>query len=216
METKPRFEPFDFVDVQSPADREQYISLAIRYKAKLFNLTGLRYLSEETIDIYWGLRNLSALKEESSCHPDRNVEMISYGNMLEYLERRVVRMVQQEDLLSPTTNLVIYRLFGYATLLHIYMFMRDLPRGLGFFHLLSTRVRRFLECVDIQMPYIQYPEVMLWILIMGGVGGSGTLNRGWFANVLAVAQGVERGYEVGRFANHVSAAAFNAPPDITE
>jgi hypothetical protein len=33
---------------------------------------------------------------------------------------------------------------------------------------------------------------------------------------VAVAQGLERGYEVGRLTDHVSAATFNAPPDITE
>ena len=168
MGTKPRFEPLDFVDVESPADQGRYSSLAIRYKAKLFNLTNLRDLSEETIGIYWDLRNLSALKEVASCHPDRNVEMISYGIMLEQLERRVVQMVQREDLLSPTTDLInIYRLFGYAAIIHIYMFMRDLLRGLGSFHLLSTRVRKSLECVDIRILYIQHPEMMLWIPIMG-------------------------------------------------
>ena len=91
---------------------------------------------------------------------------------------------------------------------------------------------------------------------MGGFGGIGTSNRGWFANLLAevcslsglrggneiaftlteflwlelyrspftmgfwndvaVAQGVERGYEVERLTDHVSAVTFNAPPDITE
>jgi hypothetical protein len=256
METKPRFEPFEFAAAEGPADRTKYSSLAIRYKDKLFNLTGLQGLSEETIDIYWSLRNLSALKEVASCHPDQNVEMVFYGDMLEQLERRVVRIVQQDALLFSTTDLVIYRLFGYAVLLHIYLFMRDLPRGLGFFHLLSTRLRRLLEGVDIQILYIQYPEMMLWILIMGGLGGIGTSSRGWFANLVsevcsvsglrggnelaftlaeflwselyrspvtmgfwndvAVAQGIDRGYEVRRFTDHVVAATFNAPPDIVD
>jgi hypothetical protein len=52
METKPRFEPLDFIDVESSVDPALYSSLAFRYKGKLFNLTGLRDLNEETIDIY--------------------------------------------------------------------------------------------------------------------------------------------------------------------
>jgi hypothetical protein len=255
MESRPRFAPFDFIDAETPA-RVHYSSLAIRYQAKLFNLTGLRDLSEETIDIYWDLRNLTALKEVASCHPDRNVEMISYTTMLECVERRVVRLVQQEALLSPATNLAIYRAFGHAVLLHIYMFMRDFPRGIPIFYRLSSRIRKSLDFVDIRMLYIQYPEMMLWILMVGGFGGIGTPNRGWFANLLAevcsmsglrggdeisftlaeflwcelyrgpftmgfwndvaVAQGVEIGYEVGRLADHVSVAPFNAPPDITD
>jgi hypothetical protein len=256
MGTKPRFEPFKLTDVESPPDRTSYNSLAIRYKDKLFNLTGFKDLSEETIDIFWSLRKLSALKEVASCHPDQNVEMVFYGDMLEQLERRVVLMVQHEALLFPTPDIAIYQAFGYAVLLHIYMFMRDFPRGLGIFHLLSTRLRRLLEGANIHLLYVQYPEMMLWILIIGGLGGIGTSCQGWFANLVAevcsvsglrggnevaftlveflwselyrspvtmgfwndvaVAQGIDRGYEVRRFTDHVVAQTFNAPPDVVD
>jgi hypothetical protein len=103
---------------------------------------------------------------------------------------------------------------------------------------------------------MQYPEMMLWVLIMGGLGGIGTPSRGWFANLVAevcsvsglrggnevaftlaeflwselyrspvtmgfwndvaVAQGINEGYEVRRLTDHVAAATFNAPPDIVE
>jgi hypothetical protein len=111
METKARFSPFEFADAEGPPDRTQYSSLAIRYKDKPLNLTGLQALSEETIDICSSLRILSALKAVASCHPEQNVEMVFYGDMLERLERRVVRMVQQKAPPFSTTDLVIYRLF---------------------------------------------------------------------------------------------------------
>jgi hypothetical protein len=256
METRPRFELFDSVAVEIPADRAVYNSLAIRYKNKLFNLTGLRDLSNEAIDIYWDLRGLSALKEVASCHPDRNVDMVFYSDMLERLERRVARLIRHEALVSPSADLVIYLLFGYAATLHIYLFMRDLPRGLGFFHLISSRLRHLLECFELQGLYIQYPDMILWVLILGGLGGIGTSNREWFAHLVAevcsisglrrgdevafsladflwselyrspvtlgfwhdvaVAQGIDEGYEVRWFTDHVTAQTFNAPPDIVE
>jgi hypothetical protein len=37
-----------------------------------------------------------------------------------------------------------------------------------------------------------------------------------FWNDVAVAQGIDRGYEVRRFTDHVVAATFNAPPDIVD
>jgi hypothetical protein len=40
--------------------------LALLYKTKLLNLTGSEELSEKTISIYWGLRNLFRLKEVSA------------------------------------------------------------------------------------------------------------------------------------------------------
>ncbi len=32
---------------------------------------------------------------------------------------------------------------------------------------------------------MQYPEMMLWILMIAGIGGAGTPNQGWFAALLA-------------------------------
>jgi hypothetical protein len=176
-----------------------YNTLAVRYKSKLFNLTGLRELSEKTIKTYWGLRNLTALKDVVSCSQEYNEQMLSYSDMLERVERQVVNIVQSEPILSSSENLLIYRLFGNAALLHIYMFMRDLPRGLPFFHMLSNRIRQLLEVVDIERLQMQYPEMVLWILIMGGLGGNGTPNRSWFASELAEAceaSGVRGGNEV--------------------
>jgi hypothetical protein len=37
-----------------------------------------------------------------------------------------------------------------------------------------------------------------------------------FWNDVAVAQGVERGFEVGRLTDHVTVAPINAPQDLTE
>lgn len=185
MESEPRFELFNLLDLDNPPNRAMYSSLAIRYKVKLFNLTGLRDLSDETIAVYWDLRKLSALKEVASCRPDRHVEMAFYSDTLELLERRVIQIARHKDLLYPATDLVIYHLFADAVILHIYLFMRDLPRGLPFFHLMSSTLRQLLECLDVQRFYIQYPEMMLWILVMGGLGAIGTSSRTWFASLVA-------------------------------
>jgi len=185
MKTEPRFDRIDPVDIGGLADHTPYSSVAIRYMRKLFNLTGLRNESTEAINIYCALRNLSALKEMASCHPERNVEMKFYGDMVEQLERHVIRMLRHMSILLPITDLAIYRLFAYAAILHIYLFMRDLPRGLGFFHLISNRLRRLLECLNLPTLYMQYPEMTIWILIMGGLGGIGTSSRVWFATLVA-------------------------------
>jgi hypothetical protein len=111
---------------------------------------------------------LSELKESASCYLVPRAEMISYSDMLELLERRVVRIVLSDELRSTTVNVsncAVFSLFGNASLLHIYMFMRDLPRGLPFLQLLSSRIRQILEREDIQRLKLQYPEMMLWIFI---------------------------------------------------
>jgi hypothetical protein len=110
--------------------------------------------------------------------------MRTYTDKAERLERRVVKLIQSpasESLISSS----IYTLFGNAALLHIYMFMRDIPRGVPFLNLLSNRIRKSLELEDLKKLEFQYPEMALWILMLGGLGGIGTENRAWFAGRLA-------------------------------
>jgi hypothetical protein len=73
-------------------------------------------------------------------------------------------------------------LFGYTALIHLYLFIRDCSKDLPFSHLLSRRIRTVLKRVDTQQLETQFPEMMLWIFIMGGLSGSPSLERVWFAN----------------------------------
>ena len=156
-------------------------------------------MSEETIEVYWGLRNLSALKDEASCLLVAKVDVLPYSDILERLERRLITIVQSKILAIPTQDLAIYTLFSNAAILHIYMFMRDLSRGLPFFHLLSFRIRSTLEKVSISKLKVQYPEMLLWILMLGGLCGVESSERGWFASLVAnfcLELGVHGGNEI--------------------
>ena len=183
LQTKTRFKRV-VSDDENPADWSPYSTLAVRYKTKLLKLTGSYVLSEETIEVYWGLRNLSALKDEASCLLVPKVDSLPYSDMLERLERRLITIVQVEDLIVPSQNIAIYKVFANAAILHIYMFQRDLSRGFPFFHLLSLRIRTTLETVDISRLKTQYPEVLLWVLMMGGLCGVETSERGWFTTLV--------------------------------
>ena len=186
METQPRFQLPSIDDEERPSDWYLYSSLAMLYEAKLFRLTGLRDLSKETIELYWGMRNLTGLKEVS-IHLKQRVEFLSYSDMVERLERRVITLVQSKVSKSPKQNGSIFVLFGNAALFHVYMFMRDLPRGLPFSNLLATHLRTSIEAADLESLHNEYPEMMLWILMMGGLGSSSTTNRRWYAELLVQA-----------------------------
>jgi hypothetical protein len=165
LNKKPRFEP-DTEKVEALVTDLPYCQLAHRYRAKLYNLSGLQHLSYETIDVYHQLCHLTGLKDAASCYSDPKIEQMSYTDLTDYLERRVVRITQSEELKVPTlSNRAIFALFGNAALIHLYIFMRDLPRGLPFLHLLSSRIRHVLETEDTSRLELQYPEMMLWIFI---------------------------------------------------
>jgi hypothetical protein len=76
-------------------------------------------------------------------------------------------------------------LFANAIIFHINMFMRDLPRVLPLYNLLSGRLRVNLESIDLVYLHKEYPKMVLWILLMGGLGSSGTPNSLWYAKLFA-------------------------------
>ena len=53
--------------------------------------------------------------------------------MVERIERRVIEILQSKVVKSGNPKVSIFQIFGYAAIIHIYMFMRDIPRGLPFF-----------------------------------------------------------------------------------
>lgn len=127
------------------------------------------------------------------------IDVVAYSDMLDGLEHRLIAIVQTDYSATSSQNLMIYTLFANAAIVHIYMFLRDLSRGLPFFHLLSLRIRKLLGNVDISKLKTQYPEMMLWILMMGGLCGVETSDRTWFANLVAdfcVELGIYSGNEI--------------------
>jgi hypothetical protein len=164
-------------------------SSAVRYRNKLANLTGLKVPTEEIMDTYWGIRTISLKKEEvtasyQSRRLDRQIHD-SYNDVTNFLERKTLLIIlsRKSTRSDPVTS--IFYLFSSALFLNISMFLRDQTRGLPILLLLCKRIRHCLEKLDVHFLQFQYPELMLWILVMGGVGASKTGDRQWFAKHLA-------------------------------
>ncbi len=116
------------------------------------------------------------------------VEIDSYTDMVERLERQTVTIVQSDFLAQLEDNNAIFLLFGNAALIHIYLFMRDMPGGLPLAAKLSTRIftiLSFLSPPTFQTLQAVFPELMLWVFIMAGIGGIKTPNREYFARLTA-------------------------------
>jgi hypothetical protein len=186
METKPRFPLPSIEGEERQSHWETYSSLALLYEAKLFHLTRLRDLSKETMEIYWTMRDLTNQKEVV-IHSTQRVESLLYSDRIERLVHRVIMLVQSEVLQSPQCNGSIFVLFGNAALFHIYIFMRDFPGGYKFYDCITTRLQRSIEAADLVYLQKEYPEMMLWILLMGGLGSSSTADRQWYAKLLVEA-----------------------------
>jgi hypothetical protein len=184
MDTNPRFKWPIRDDEERPEEWGLKSSLAMIYEARLFHLTGWQDLRKETVQVYSGIRNLMDLKN-GNIHLTRKVEFLPWSDMVERLERRVISILQSDVVKFGSPRFSIFRLFGHAAIFHIYMFMRDLPRGLPFYNLISDRLRSIVEVADLATLHKEYPEMILWVLLMGGLGSSGTPNRGWFAKLFA-------------------------------
>jgi hypothetical protein len=195
MDTKPRFKWPIRDGEERPEEWGLKSSLAMLYEAKLFHLTGSQELSNETTKVYSGIRNLIDLKN-GNIHLTRKVEFLSWTDMVERLKQRVISILQSDLVKIGNQRFSIFALFGNAAIFHIYMFMRDLPWGLPFYNLISSRLRSIVEAVDLANLHKEYPNMTLWVLLMGGLGSSGTPNRGWYAKLFAetcITAGLRRG-----------------------
>ena len=112
-----RFYTVRLAHAASRARRCLYSPLAHRYQAKLFNLTGLPELSEETTKVFWELRHLTAIKESVSIM-GLDPEFASSLPAIERLERRIIKLLRLGRLDLPSENSLICKLFGNAALIH--------------------------------------------------------------------------------------------------
>lgn len=88
------------------------------------------------------LHNLSRLKEDAAIQLEGEVvKNVPFSDTVECLKHRIVLLTQLEPISKPSQNLAIYILFGYAALVHMYIFMCDLSKDLPFCYLLSSRIR---------------------------------------------------------------------------
>lgn len=151
------------------------------------------------IEVYWGLHNLSALNDLRFTSQKSTITRMEYNTYVGRLVVRLVNIVQYDVPDSPNTNALIFKLFGNAALVHVVLFMRIAPMHHSFSELLSARMRKTLEMVDVPAFQLQYPEMMLWILLMGGLGSIGTKDQWWYARLVAdacLAQGIARTNEI--------------------
>ncbi|PVH85817.1 hypothetical protein DL98DRAFT_568113 [Cadophora sp. DSE1049] len=172
-------------DEETPTEWFPYSSLAQTYLAKLTAHTCLPALSTEVISVYWGIRNVTQLKEMTS-RLSKPPEILAYSDMVERLERQAVVILQSATLISSNPDTAILVLWANATLLHIYMFMREMPLGISFLGTLSQRIRGALSSLrasDLGNVQTLYPEMCLWVYVMGGIGGIATDERMYFAGL---------------------------------
>ncbi|KAH6712475.1 hypothetical protein BKA61DRAFT_736866 [Leptodontidium sp. MPI-SDFR-AT-0119] len=183
MNSKPRFELVS--PAPDPEDLEPCTLLGERYKTKLSNLAGIQDLSQETIEVYRILRYLIAEKEMvlGSQKMGTEAEFESLRSYTDQLMHRLIALVQHK-IPKSNQNAVIYSLFGNAALAHIVMFTRNATPRVGVPILMSTRIRTSLDIINLRSFQIAYPEMMLWIIMMGGLASIGTPDQGWFIKLL--------------------------------
>jgi hypothetical protein len=158
----------------------------------------MQELSHETIEIYCILRHLIAKEERNgpSLKP-RTTEGGTFEWLRGYpdpLVHRLIALAQYQLPQSPNqNNAIIYKLFGNAGLAHIVMLTRNGPPWVYIPKLISSRIRtmstRIRTCLEetyCPRPLQEaYPEMLLWIIMMGGLGSIGTEEQEWFSELLA-------------------------------
>jgi hypothetical protein len=186
MDTTPRYSSVWIGRSPNYKNLSPLNSLLLLYQTKLEDLTGAQDLSHETIDILWEIRNLSRLKDEDSVNPnsEENIGNIPYSDAVDCLDLRLLPLIQLKPVSGQRESQFIFKLFGYAAHAHIYLFLRESSKDLSFCHLLSKRLQTILQAINRERLEIHYPEMMIWVYIMGGLSGDPASEKSWFAKCL--------------------------------
>jgi hypothetical protein len=162
--------------------------IGTRYQTKLLNLTGLGDLSQETIKLYQILRHLITEKESVAGLRGLSVTEAEFHSFQLYtfqLMHRLIALAQYETPELQNRNALIYGLFGNAAMIHIMMFTWNSIEKLGYVKVISARIQRSLRLINIQAFQIAYPEMMLWVIMLGGLASTEIEDRKWFIKLLA-------------------------------
>jgi hypothetical protein len=173
----------DIEALENPTDAQ--------YQTKLLNLTGLQDLTHKTIKAYGFLRHLMTEKERVAGLQSLGIAASDHPSLQLYgfrLIHRLLFLIQYEspDPSNPHTH--IYSLFGNAGIAHIIMFICNGNPRSGDSILMSKRIQTSLEMINLPSFQIAYPEMMLWVVMMGGlasIGGPGAGDTKWFIKLLA-------------------------------
>jgi hypothetical protein len=206
-DTKLRFDPvhparYPELDIIEPCG-----VLGERYRAKLQNLTGLPDISQEMIELWSSLRHLVTKIASRGCIHKMRLPDAEFESLQSYPDHPIpsfIKLALHKLPESPKQNAQIFKLFGNGVLAHLVIFTVNIrARVAGWLHqTLSTRIRRSLELINVPSFQIAYPEMMLWIIMIGGIASLEAEDRKWFARLLAEScctAGIKGGNELSQF-----------------
>jgi hypothetical protein len=164
------------------------ISYALALCTRLANFTGDQTPSNLAARIFWGLRNLSVLKETANVTEGLSYESITFSDRVELIERETENLLH--DTLQVTapgsapkkpSPTLLFTLFAYATLIYINSAFRELVPSFITMSL-AHRLELSMDIEDTELNILlgTFPELMLWILFLGG-GAARPRSKIWFA-----------------------------------
>jgi hypothetical protein len=137
------------------------------------------------IEVYRIFRHLVIEKERAAGLQTLGITEADYQSLRSYCNQLIYRLIALIQCDAQSQNSLVFRLFGNAALAHIFMFTDNLPPRSVTHELMSTRIRVTLEMIDVQVFRNAFPEMMLWVIMMGGLGSIGTEGQLWFTRLLA-------------------------------
>jgi hypothetical protein len=185
---KPRFEVANsaLLPLQPDLDDlEPENLLTARYKSRLSNLTRVPVISQEMIEVYLLFRHLITEKEIIASSHNLEIPETEFQSLQAYCTHLMYRLIALIQYNTPNVNSLVFRLFGNAAVAHILMFTYNTPPRTDTHVLMSTRIKACLELIDVQGFQTAYPELTLWVIMIGGLCSVGSEDELWFVQLLA-------------------------------
>jgi hypothetical protein len=177
LKEKPRLRPpnsdiqlFDYFGLHSAGTS----CLATAFGAHMYAFTGSKELSQQASTAVWGLRSVSELqniRKMEAFVDTAGPDDIQYSDRTEALERVLVPLWYVKNRECKCAGL--FRMFAWASLIYLYADLRDAPKGMSLYRRLAERIREEIDtCGELDVILEVFPDLMLWILFLGGRGAS--------------------------------------------
>lgn len=164
------------------------------FRKHLLKLVKSQKHTDTIMKLFLDLKSISNLMEEVPPDDIETMDEIVFSDQVEDVERRSVLLLQLDKYHLPVESWrasLYVKALAYAALIHIYVVPHELPHNLNLMNVLSERLRVTLEKLDFEDFKVLLPTMLLWVLLMGGIGAVEAETQHWYGlRMAAICQGL--------------------------
>jgi hypothetical protein len=114
------------------------------------------------------------------------VDIVDFIDTRNAIQHSLMSLLTGDELnYGQVSSVCLYESIRYTAIIYSAAVTFPLPPSTGIFRTTTTRLKNILDESKSDPCWQLCPNVLLWILVLGGIASSGTVERGWYVQNLA-------------------------------